>query len=159
MIATPRLCCLIAFSCCIVLSCSKNETVAPVYNPPPVVEGKTYTSDEITAFKQMTLYATGQIITKWTSSVSVYLEDTAYLYLSSELDSVIHEINVVLDSSFSIQRTGERAVSTIQVYLTDRATYLQAEPAATYALQNSNYVGYGYINWNGANVIIMAAPL
>lgn len=129
----------------IAVSCKKEEQIKPPRQPLPVT-GRTYTADEITAFKQMTFYKEQKII-KWQSSISIYIADTSFPYLTKEIDSIISEINAVLDSNFKVVRTYTRTGSSIQVYLTDRDTYLSQEPNAATELQNSRFIGYGYTDW------------
>jgi hypothetical protein len=71
--------------------------------------GKTYSADEITAFKQMTLHETNAII-KLPKQVSVYIVDTGYAYMTKEIDSMIHEINL-LDTNLVLTRTDSRTGS------------------------------------------------
>jgi len=143
--------------CCIFFSCSKSETTEQnQFTLPIPVTGKSYTADEITAFKQLTLYSTSTsngIIAKLPNRVSIYLVDTTYPHLTRELDSIISEINSLLDTNLVISRTSDRLASSIQVYLTDRNTYLQNEPSALSSLQNSNYTGYTRIDWNNQGLI------
>ena len=137
---------IISFSCCIVLSCSKKDAIRPpAFNPAPLVKGKTYSADEVLAFKEMTLYATDVII-KLPKQVSFYLVDTGYAYMTNEIDSILHEINLLLDTNLVLTRTGSSSKSDIQIYLTDRNTYIAAEPAAT--LQKHDYTGLTFLHWN-----------
>lgn len=140
--------------CCVSASCNKQKTTEqqPPIIPSPVT-GKTYSADEITAFKQLTINAIPDSIVKLPAHISVYLVDTTYPYITRELDSIISEMNKLLDTNLVINRTTNSIASTIQVYLTDRDTYLKEEPAAASALQNSNYTGYAYIDWDDAGVI------
>ena len=134
--------CITILGCCIFLSCSKSEPEIPVYSVPGPVKGKTYSADEVTAFKQLTVNPNSRIIVKLRNNVSIYLVDTAYSYMTAELDSIIREINQLLDTNLVISRTTDQSSATIKVYLTDRDTYISAEPYAASALRNSNYTGY-----------------
>lgn len=134
------------------VSCTKSKSETPIIPTTPVT-GKTYSADEITAFKQLTINEIGDSLVKLPAHVSVYLVDTTYPYITLELDSIISEINTLLDTNLVISRTTNRIASTIQVYLTDRDTYLSQEPSATNALQNSDYTGYAYIDWDDYGVI------
>jgi hypothetical protein len=140
--------------CCVFLSCSKSNFDQQTASLPAPVTVKTYSADEITAFKQLSINATGNgKIAKLPVHVSVYLVDTAYPYMTKELDSIINEFNKLLDTNLIISRTNSRITSTIQVYFTDRNTYLTQEPSTRSVLQNSNYTGYAYINWNSRGEI------
>ena len=142
MICRNTVICITILGCCIFLSCSKSEPEIPVYSVPGPVKGKTYSADEVTAFKQLTINPNSRIIVKLRNNVSIYLVDTAYSYMTAELDSIIREINQLLDTNLVISRTTDQSSATIKVYLTDRDTYILAEPYAASALQNSNYTGY-----------------
>jgi len=143
MIQRNIISCIISLSCFIALSCSKKDAIRPpAFNPPPRVVGKTYSADEVLAFKEMTLYATDEII-KLPKQVSFYLVDTVYAYMTKEIDSMIHEINLLLDTNLVLTRTDSRTDSDIQIYLTDRNTYIAAEPAAT--PQNHDYIGLTFL--------------
>lgn len=142
--------------CCFFSSCSKSDafSINPTYTLPAPVTGRTYSAEEITAFKQLTINAIGnRIIAKLPVRVSVYLADTAYPYMTRELDSIIIGLNRLLDTNLIISRTNDRFTSTIQVYLTDRDTYINQEPSVRSALQNSIATGYAYINWNSGGRI------
>src|SRR3954453_19064189 len=96
---------IILLSCCIVLSCSKEDaTRPPISNPPPRIAGKTYSADEVTAFKQMTFDAS-HVIIKWPKQVSFYLVNTGYAYMAKDIDSILHEINLLLDTNLILTRT------------------------------------------------------
>jgi len=139
---------IILFGCCITLSCSeKDATPPPAFNPPPRVFGKTYSADEITAFKQLTLNETHTII-KLPKQVSVYIVDTGYAFMTKEIDSIIYEINLLLDTNLVLTRTHNRTGSVIQIYLTDRSTYTAAEPAAFSSLQNTDHKGINFPRFN-----------
>lgn len=149
--------------CCLLIACivslafvsCKKETPStrqPYVLPGPV-SGINYSADEVTAFKQLTLNATNGSIVKLPSHVSVYLVDTAYSHMSIELDSIIREVNGLLDISLLITRTPNRNDAHLQVYLTDRATYIQNESGVKPTLENSNYTGMAYDNWNEAGVV------
>jgi Protein of unknown function (DUF2927) len=156
MVFRNTISCITFLACFIFLSCSKSNPVNPTYSV-PIIEpliGKTYSADEITAFKQLTIsQVSNGIIVKLPVHVSVYLADTAYPYMTKELDSIIIGLNRLLDTNLIISRTNDRSTSTIQVYLTDRDTYINQEPSVSSALQNSLAVGYGYVNWNGSGGI------
>ena len=142
MICRNTVICITILGCCIFLSCSKSDPEIPVYSVPGPVTGKTYSANEVTAFKQLTLNPNSRIIVKLRNNVSIYLVDTAYSYMTKELDSIISEINQLLDTNLVISRTTDQSSATIKVYLTDRDTYILAEPYAASALRNSNYTGY-----------------
>ena len=149
LIQRKAISCIKFLGCCIFLSCSKSE-VKPVttFNFPSPIIGKTYTADEIIAFKQLSINsATNYKIVKLPPNVSFYLKDTAYAYLTLELDLIIRKLNM-LDSNLTFSRTTDSLASTIKVYFRDRESYIRQEPATAPTLQNSNYTGYGYINWN-----------
>lgn len=140
-------CISLALCFAVLSSCSKGGTDRPMYNPPPAVAGKTYSADEIAGFKQLTINSTMRIM-KLPKRVSVYLVDTAYGYITTEIDSIISEINTLLDTNLVLTRTADRNAATIKIYLTDRNTYKQAEPQAASTLENSTYTGLAYLNWN-----------
>ena len=144
IICRSAIVCITILGCCIFLSCSKSEPEIPVYSVPGPVKGKTYSADEVTAFKQLTINPNSRIIVKLRNNVSIYLVDTAYSYMTAELDSIIREINQLLDTNLVISRTTDPSSATIKVYLTDRDTYISAEPYAASTLQNSNHSGYAY---------------
>ena len=142
---------IIIISCCISLACSKNDSVRPpVITPPAPVAGKTYSASEITAFKQMTLYATGGII-QWPKKVSFYIVDTGYTYMTKEVDSILQEMNLLLDTNLVLTRTNNRTEADMEIYLTDRNTYLVAEPAAT--LQEADYSGLTFLQWSTQGIV------
>lgn len=135
-------------------SCTKDNTVVqqqPYVLPTPV-SGINYSADEVAAFKQLSLNTTG-IIVKLPPQVSVYLADTTYPYMTKELDSIISEINGLLDSNLVMTRTTDRSNAILKVHLTDRATYMQFEPAVRPTLENSNYNGMTYDIWDGGGVV------
>jgi hypothetical protein len=142
---------IIIFSCCICLSCSKNDSVRPpVITPPAPLAGKTYSASEITAFKQMTLYATGEII-QWPKKVSFYIVDTGYTYMTKAVDSILQEMNLLLDTNLVLTRTNNRTEADMEIYLTDHNTYLAAEPAAT--VQKADYIGLTFLQWDVQGII------
>jgi hypothetical protein len=135
-----------------VLSCSKEDPYSNVYVPPVQVAGRTYSAAEINAFKQMTLSTTGGKIIKWPGRVSFFLVDTGYVYMTAEVDSIVRELNLLLDTNLVVTRNASRANSNIQIYLTDRSTYIGAEPVVAPTLQNSNHDGLAYLSWNNDGV-------
>ncbi len=138
--------------CCIFISCTKDTSSIKQQNVTPPLVGKNYSANEITAFKQMTINATNGIIIKWSKNVSIYLVDTVYPTLTTELDSIISELNTLADTNLIITRTTNNTAADIKVYLTDRNTYLFAEPQVV--PQTSNYIGLAYLYWNRDNGII-----
>jgi hypothetical protein len=114
--------------------------------------GKNYSANEIFAFKQMTIYATNGNIIKWPKVVSIYLVDTIYPILTTELDSIISQINALADTNLVITRATNSAVATLKLYLTDRSTYLIAQPQVV--PQTTNYIGLAHLNWNYSTGVI-----
>lgn len=131
------------------LSCSKDKPAAstpPVTGGPGEVDGGTYSSDDLLVFKQMALYGSAlRIINRWPKKVSYYIVDTQYDYLTEEVDAVLKEINALLDTNLVLTRTNVRSESNIQIFFTDRNTYLMAEPDAAPTLYNSTYGGLSYL--------------
>lgn len=101
----------------------------------------------------MTLYATNGIIVRLPKRVSIYLVDTVYTSLNSELDSIISELNTLLDTNLVISRTRNIANATLKVYLTDRNTYQMTLPS--YIILTGDNVGFANLNW-GSNGEIYA---
>ena len=133
----------------VVVSCSKNDETEPqTYIIPPPVTGKTYSADEVTAFKQLTIEVNKGIVAKWPAHLSVYLADTTFPYITAELDSIITEVNQILNPNLTLTKTTDKVSSSIQVYLTTRGEYLSWEPAAAPALGDSEYTGYAQLAWN-----------
>jgi len=102
---------------------------------------------------RLTIGATNGIIIKLPKQISVYLVDTIYPVLTNEIESIISELNTLLDTNLVISRTRNITGATIKIYLTDRNTYTVAEPqvVATLTLLNSNYIGLAHLNWNRNN--------
>lgn len=138
---------ILLFSSCAITSCSKDGADIPPYHPPPEVSGKTYSAYDITAFKQLTLDVTEQII-KWPGHISIYLADTGYNYLTDELDSIIREIDILLDTNLLVSRTTDSAKANLIVYLRSRDSYLSADTSVKSTLENSNYVGLTHLEWD-----------
>lgn len=136
------------WSCFLLFSCSKDKPAAytpPVTGVPGEVVGGTYSSDDLLVFKQMAIYGSAlRIINKWPKKVSYYIVDTQYDYLTAEVDAVLKEINSLLDTNLVLTRTNVRSESNIQIFFTDRNTYLTAEPDAAPTLYNSSYGGLCY---------------
>jgi hypothetical protein len=137
------------FLCLTFVSCdtSKKNEIQPIVITPT---SKTYSDDEITAFKQLTIKSpNANIITKLPTRISIFLVDTTYSYMTQELDSIIVKMNKLLNPNLIIDRTNDKNISTLQVYLTDRATYIRAEPSAASYLENSNFTtGLSYAEWD-----------
>jgi len=144
---------IIIFSCCVVFSCSKTTSVRPIYTPPSPITGKTYSADEITAFKQLTLNATNNIVVKLPRQVAIFLADTGYLYMTKEIDSIISQVNRLLDTNLVLTRTADRFASSLQIHLTDRNTYIGIEPSAAPVLQNAEHTGMAYLHWNDQGIV------
>lgn len=145
--------CLISFGCCILLSCSKTDPQPSTYTPPPAITGKTYSANDIAAFKQLTFDATNNKIVKWPKHVSLYLVDTGYSTMIREIDAILREINLLLDTNLVLTRSSNRIGSDIQIHLTDRNTYIAAEPAVAPTLQNSDYTGMAHLQWNEQGIV------
>ncbi len=146
--------CTILFLCGWAISCTKDNPISTTIETPKPVVGKTYSADEILGFKQLTLNATNNKIVKWPRQASFFLVDTGYAYMTEEIDSILHEINTLLDTHLVLTRTNNRASSAIQIYLTNRSTYIAAEPSVRSSLENSNYTGMANLNWDNNGVLI-----
>jgi Protein of unknown function (DUF2927) len=144
----------ILFLCGWAISCTKDNTISTTIETPKPVVGKTYSAEEILGFKQLTLQATNNQIVKWPRQASFFLMDTGYAYMTEEIDSILREINALLDTNLVLTRTNNRVGSEIQIYLTNRSTYIAAEPAVRASLENSNYTGMANLNWGNNGVII-----
>jgi len=138
---------IICFSCSILFSCTKDSAkgTAP---PPEPVSGKTYSADEVTAFKQMTLKNTFNRIIKWQKKVFFYIVHTNYPYMTQEVDNILDEINQLLGSNLVVERTNDWNAADISIFLTDRATYITAEPDTKGSLENSAYTGLAHLKWD-----------
>ena len=151
-------CHIIALLFVVAFACKKEDPVRqPLITPPveppaqpPYFDTGNYTAHEIEGFKQMTVYTTQQIV-KWQSPVSVYVADTSFSYMTKQVDSVIAEMNTLLDTNLTIRRTFTREGSSIQVYFTDQATYLALEPIP--GTENLRLMGYGYAAWDSSRNI------
>jgi hypothetical protein len=137
--------------CFIFSSCTKDESAFKQGIVTPQIVGRTLSANEIIAFKGMTISATNGIIIKLPKLVSFYLVDTIHQTLTNEIDSMVSELNTLLDTNLIISRTSNIVGATIKIYLTDRNTYIAAEPQAAADLQNSNYLGLAFLNWNRGN--------
>jgi hypothetical protein len=73
--------------------------------------------------------------------------------MTQELDSIIVKMNKLLNPNLIIDRTTDKNISTLQVYLTDRATYIKAEPSAATSLENYNFTGLSYAEWESNGLI------
>jgi Protein of unknown function (DUF2927) len=146
--------CTILFLCGWAISCTKDNPISTTIETPKPVVGKTYSADEILGFKQLTINATNNQMIKWPRHASFFLVDTGYAYMTEEIDSILREINSLLDTNLVLTRTNNRASSNIQIYLTNRSTYIAAEPAVRSSLENSNYTGMANLNWGNNGVLI-----
>jgi hypothetical protein len=134
-------------------SCTKDDTASKqgFVAPEKEIVGKTLSANEIITFKQMTIGTTNGIIIKWPKVVSIYLVEPINQTLTNDVDSIISELNTLLDTNLIISRTTNSVGATIKIYATDRNTYLVAEPQDAADLQNSNYLGLAHLNWNRSN--------
>jgi hypothetical protein len=138
---------IIVISCSLLFSCKKDSPKG-VVPPIPPVSGKTYSADEIIAFKQLTIKRTGNKIVKWPKNVSFYLVHTEYPHMTKEVDDILNEVNQLLGDELVLTRTNDWLSASISIFLTDRARYITAEPEVQASLENSSYTGMAYLKWN-----------
>ena len=117
----------------------------------PIV-GKTLSAVEVAGFKQIALEVVGgngPFIKKWGfKEVLVYMVDTSFAYMNAELDSIIRDFNALTDTNLVFRKTTDRSIATLIIYLTDKNTFLTAEPPVvgnSYLRLNS--IGFLYAFW------------
>lgn len=137
---------IIVISCSLFFACKKDRPNGIAPSPAPV-EGKTYSANEIIDFKQMTIRRAGNRIIKWPKNVSFYLVHTAYPHMTKEIDNILAEINQLLDNQLVLTRTTDWAAANIQVFLTDRDSYINAEPDTKGSFENTSYTGLAHLKW------------
>ena len=135
-----------------IISCKKEDN-AVVKPSTPVVVGKTYSALELSGFKQLVFNAPGgdgAYVRKWRSKeVYVYMVDTSFSYINAELDSIISDLNLLTAAELVLKKTTNRLIATLQIYLTNKHTFFEAEPAASLAYQTFSRVGFTYAFWGG----------
>jgi hypothetical protein len=138
--------------CFLFSSCTKDDTASKqgFVAPEKEIVGKTLSANEIIAFKQMTIGATEGIISKWTKVVSIYLVEPINQTSVNDVDSIISELNTLLDTNLIISRTTNSVGATLKIYVTDKNTYKAAESQAA-AYLPSNSVGFAFLDWNRSN--------
>lgn len=137
-----------------VISCKKNDDYAVLgttVQTAPIV-GKTLSALEVAGFKQIALNViggNGPFIKKWgLKEVLVYMVDTSFAYMNAELDSIIKDFNALTDTNLVFRKTTDKSIATLIIYLTDKNTFLSAEPPVvgnSYLRLNS--IGFLYAFW------------
>jgi hypothetical protein len=107
-----------------IASCKKDTPINSGYSPPQPITGKTYSALEISGFKQLALYVSvgsgAEYIKKWAyKEVLVFVNDTGYSVLNSELDDIIAGINENTNGELIMKRTDNKANAHIYVYLVE----------------------------------------
>jgi Protein of unknown function (DUF2927) len=133
----------------------KKTAQSPYDNSYVSVTGKTFTADEVKCFKQLTINGefggNGTLKKLRDKTVYVYLADTGYAYMNTELDKILDEINRLTDTNLVLIRTADINHALIKVHLTDRQTYIGLYPSTAGSFTSSSYelLGLCYYNTDG----------
>jgi len=90
-----------------------------------------------------------EITRKWTSNMKIFVGGSPSSTLSSELNSVISDINDLTSQSFSIEIVDDTLASNYYIYFGSGNSYAQIFPSVS-SLVSSNW-GLFSIFWNGSN--------
>ncbi|MFT3681373.1 MAG: DUF2927 domain-containing protein [Ferruginibacter sp.] len=142
---------------CFFISCKK-EDLNITYPSQQPVTSRSYSAEEIKAFRQLTVdgqFNNGTIKKLMGTNVAVFLADSGYEHMNREFESIRREINTLTAGNLVLERSYNKSAALIRLYLTDKATYLSEEPAATNSFQTSSYElhGLAYLTWGNDNLI------
>ena len=133
-----------------IISCKKEDN-AVVKPSTPVVVGKTYSALELSGFKQLVFNAPGgdgATVRKWRAKeILVYMVDTSFTYINNELDFIIRDFNLLTAPELVLKKTMDKSKATLLIYLTDKNTFFNAEPAAAISYQALSRAGFTYSFW------------
>lgn len=145
------------------IACKKSD---PVYTPEPFtppqeLTGKTLSVSEIKGFKQLALggdYGGAGYIKKWRpGKVYVYLADTIYSNINTELPEIISDLDSLVRPTIELVQTRDSAIANLVIYITDKQTYANAEPAAAPIVNSNNHGGVAYVAFG--NYIVFRASV
>lgn len=112
-----------------------------------------FQKETISYFKEIALGfefgSNTEITRKWTSEMSIFIGGEKKAYLTTELSSVIEEINQLSSDGFSIAITEDSLKSNYYIFLGSGTDYGNQFPSLKELIKN-NY-GLFTVNWNGKN--------
>lgn len=111
--------------------------------------------DVISYFKDIALGIelsdASNVVRKWNTDIKVFVSGTPSSGLTSELNLIISELNVLTSNSLQIQTVATEEMSNFVVFFGDAKDYANQYPEVT-SLVDANF-GLFYVYWNGSQEI------
>ena len=79
--------------------------------------------------------------------------------MNAELDSIIRDFNALTDINLVFRKTTDRSIATLIIYLTDKNTFLTAEPVVGVSYLRFSSIGYTYTFWGNVEKKISNAVI